>query len=251
MNLSGNTILITGGSSGIGLAMAEAFLAHGSDVVVCARRKDRLFATQQKHPEVRIRECNVAEQKDREALVEWAGSSFPKLNVLVNNAGIQRDVDFTSGAEQFLAGESEIKTNLEAPIALSGMFVPLLSGKAGATIINVSSGLGFVPAAKMPVYSATKAGIHAFTMAFRKQVERLGIRVVEVVPPAVDTELNLAGRAKRGGFRPVLSAATFVAAVMKGLESDAREIGYGTTASSIHASRAELDRAFEQMNSRM
>ncbi|HXX67955.1 MAG TPA: SDR family NAD(P)-dependent oxidoreductase [Polyangiaceae bacterium] len=250
MNLSGNTILITGGSSGIGLAMAEAFLAHGNEIAVCARRQDRLLAAQAKHPEILVRECNVGEQKDREALIEWVQSMLPRLNVLVNNAGIQRDIDFTSGAAQFLSGESEIKINLEAPIALSGMFVPQLAGKPGATIVNVSSGLGFVPSAKMPVYSATKAGIHAFTMALRKQVERLGIRVVEVVPPAVDTELNPAGRAKRGGFRPVLSAATFVAAVMKGLESDAREIGYGTTISSIHASRAELDRAFEQMNSR-
>ena len=113
------------------------------------------------------------------------------------------------------------------------------------------SGLGIVPAAKMPVYSATKAGIHAFSMALRYQLSRVGIRVFEVVPPAVDTELNTEGRAKRGGFQANLAPETFVAAVMMGLERDTFEIGYGMTEGMLKASRADLENAFLQMNSRM
>jgi len=171
--------------------------------------------------------------------------------VLVNNAGIQRDIDFTEGLGDFLAGEDEIGVNLEAPIALTGSFVPLLARNEGAATINVSSGLGFVPAVKMPVYSATKAALHAFSMAIREQLAKRAIKVFEIVPPAIDTGLNPEGRAKRGGFKPDLGPKEFVAAVMKGLESDVFEIGFGMTAGFIRASRADLDRAFREMNRRM
>jgi len=131
-------------------------------------------------------------------LLKWIAANFSALNILINNAGVQRDIDFTKGIAEYLAGENEIKINLEAPIILSGLFIPSLTGKKEAAIINVSSGLGFVPAARMPVYSATKAGLHAFSMALRHQLLKSGIKVFEVVPPAVDTELNPEGRAKRG-----------------------------------------------------
>lgn len=184
-------------------------------------------------------------------LRDWASRELPALNVLVNNAGVQRDVDLVAGIDEFLAGDNEIRVNLEAPIVLSGLFAPLLARARDAAIVNVTSGLGFVPAAKMPVYSATKAGLHAFSMALRWQLSRVGIKVFEIVPPAVDTDLNPAGRARRGGFKANLGAKEFVAAAMKGVESDVFEIGFGMTAAFIHASRADLDRAFQQMNSRM
>ena len=248
MDISGNTVLITGGSSGIGCAMAEAFLAAGSEVLICGRREDRLLEAQKKHPGLQVRTCDVAVDRQRTELVEWAVAKFGTLNVLVNNAGVQRDVDFTKGIAEFLAGDNEIRINLEAPILLAGQLVPHLGGKKGAAIINVSSGLGFVPAARMPVYSASKAGLHAFSMALRKQLLPVGIKVFEVVPPAVDTELNPQGRAKRGAFKANLTATEFVAAVMKGLASDVLEIGYGMTEGFIRASRADLDKAFQQMN---
>ncbi|HEY3447273.1 MAG TPA: SDR family NAD(P)-dependent oxidoreductase [Myxococcales bacterium] len=250
MKLSGNTILITGGGTGIGLAMAEAFLKAGSEVILCGRREARLLEVQKKHPQVHVKPCDVSSTVERRALVKWVGEKFPGINVLVNNAGIQRDIDFTHGIEQFESGDSEIEINLEAPIVLSGMFVPLLTGKPGATIVNVSSGLGFVPAAKMPVYSATKAGLHAFSMALRLQLSKVGIQVVEIVPPAVDTELNPEGREQRGGFKAGLSADDFVAPVMKDLEADKTEIGFGFSAGMLRASRDELDQRFQQMNSR-
>ena len=250
MDISGNTVLITGGASGIGYAMAQAFLDGGSEVIICGRREARLLDARKRHPNLHVKRCDVARDRDRSDLAAWVVTEFGALNVLVNNAGVQRDIDLTKGIAEFLAGENEIRINLEAPILLSGLLVPHLTGKKGAAIVNVSSGLGFVPAAKMPVYSASKAGVHAFTMALRQQILPLGIKVFEVVPPAVDTELNPQGRAARGGFKANVTATEFVAAVMKGLANDVAEIGYGMTEGFLRASRADLDQAFQQMNSR-
>lgn len=250
MKLSGNTVLITGGATGIGFAMAEAFLKAGSEVIICGRREGRLLEAQQKRPELHVRTCDVANAADCKALAHWVSTTFRNLNVLVNNAGVQRDIDLTKGVDVFLAGDSEIRINLEAPIVLSGLFIPQLMGKNEPAIVNVSSGLGFVPAARMPVYSATKAGLHAFSMALRHQLSKLGIKVFEVVPPAVDTELNTEGRTRRGNFKADLKPEEFTAAVMRGLEANMLEIGYGMSAGMLKASRADLDERFQQMNSR-
>ncbi len=251
MNLSGNTVLITGGATGIGYAMAEAFLEAGSEVLICGRRATRLREAQKNHPEFHNKVCNIADDKDRKSLFEWATSNFRDLNVLVNNAGIQRDIDLTKGLYEITSGENEIKVNLEAPIYLSALFIPFLAKKKGAAIINVSSGLGFVPAVKMPIYSATKAGVHAYSMVLRQQMLKIGIKVYEVIPPTVDSELNKEGRAKRHMPAPELKPKEFVAAVMKGLQQDEPEIGYGMSAGFKTASRADLDKSFQMMNSRM
>ena len=250
MKISGNTVLITGGATGIGYALAKSFLQAGNEVIICGRRKERLLQAQRQHPDFHIKVCNVADDADRRTLLKWATANFSNLNILVNNAGVQRDIDFTKGIDEFLAGESEIKTNMEAPIVLSGLFIPYLTGKKEAAIINVSSGLGFVPAARMPVYSATKAALHAFSMALRHQLNNQGIKVFEVVPPAVDTELNAEGRAQRGNFKAGLTPDKFVAAIMKGFQNDVFEIAYGMSEGFIKASRAELDKIFQQMNNR-
>lgn len=248
MDLSGNRVLITGGASGIGFALAEAFLKAGSEVAICGRREDRLKQAQARHPALKIHVCDVTRNKDRKDLLEWAMRELPGLNILVNNAGVQRDIDLTHGLDEFLAGENELSVNLEAPILLTGLFVPFLDRNRNPAIVNVSSGLGFVPAAKMPVYSASKGGMHAFSMAMRLQLAPLGIKLFEIVPPAVDTPLNPEGRAKRGGFKAGLDPATFVAGVMEGLAGDVPEIGFGMTADFIKASRPELDRRFQEMN---
>ena len=249
MELAGNCCLITGGATGIGYALAEAFLAAGSEVICCGRREQRLRAAQKRHPDLHIKVCDVAKQAERKKLATWAVAKFPQLNILINNAGVQRDIDFTKGIAEFLAGADEIEINLMAPISLSGLFIPHLRGKKEAAIVNVSSGLGFVPAARMPVYSATKAGLHAFSLALRHQLAKTAIKLFEVVPPAVDTELNPEGRALRGNYKPDLKPAEFVAAVMEGFKKDIFEIGYGMSAQFIRASRQELDDGFRRMNS--
>ena len=248
MNLSHNTVLITGGASGIGLAMAEAFYKAGSVVAVCGRREDRLAAAAEALPGLLTKVCDLGDGRSRVALADWVAAALPGLNVLVNNAGVQRDIDFTDGLEEFLSGDNEIRVDLEAPILLSGLLIPQLRANTPSAIVNVSSGLGFVPAARMPVYCAAKAGLHAWSMALRRQLATTGVKVFEVVPPAVDTELNPAGRARRGGFKAGLGPREFVASVMEQLKADVPEIGYGMTDGFIHASRAELDQAFERMN---
>jgi len=250
MNISGNTVLITGGATGIGYAFAEKFLAANNHVVICGRREDRLLGAKKNLPELLFKISDLTRNEDRKELIEWAASSFDGFNVLINNAGIQRDIDFTRGADELVSGEDEIRINLEAPIALSAMAIPCFAGKKEAAIINVSSGLAFVPAARMPVYSATKAALHAFSMALRHQLAKIGIKVFEIVPPAVDTELNPEGRAKRGNFKAGLTSGEFVSSVMKSLQADVFEIGYGTTEASLRASRSELDESFRRMNTR-
>jgi len=249
MELSGNTILITGGATGVGYALAESFLEAGNEVIICGRRERKLLEAQKKHSKFRIKACDISDRADRVNLVEWIGAEFSELNILVNNAGIQRDIDFAKGASEFLSGENEIRINLEAPIVLTGMLIPYLNGKKEAAIINISSGLGFIPSARMPVYSATKAGIHAFSMALRHQLLKTGIKVYEVILPAVDTELNIEGRAVRGGYKPDLKPADTIPAIMNGLKNDEFEFGFGMTDGLVTASRQELDERFKRMNS--
>ena len=250
MRLSGNTVLITGGGSGIGLALAAAFLRHGSEVIICGRSADRLAAAKRWFPALHTKTADLSDLAGCQELALWVADRFERLNVLVNNAGIQRDIDFTRGANEFLSGENELRIDLEAPILLCGLMVPLLTGKRPAAIINVTSGLGFVPAVRTPVYSAAKAGLHAFTMALRGQLAPSGIQVFEVVPPAVNTGLNPEGRARRVDLKIDLEPAEFAAVVMADLEGDVAEIGYGFSADVIRASRAEIDRRFEQLNAR-
>ena len=251
MQLSNNQVLITGGASGIGFALAEAFLHAGSTVAICGRSPDHLRQAAAKLPGIFTHVCDIASSDDRCRLRDWTLGELPGLNVLANNAGIQRDISFAKGVEEFSSGENEIRVNLEAPIILTGLMVPVLSRNLSPAILNVSSGLGFIPAARMPVYSASKAGMHAFSMTLRLQLAKEGIKVFEIVPPAVDTNLNPAGRAGRGNFKPDLSPKVFVAAVMQALERDIPEIGFGMTAGLLQASRAELDKRFVEMNSRL
>jgi uncharacterized oxidoreductase len=247
MRLTGRHILITGGTSGIGAALAIALIKRGNAVAISGRREARLKEMAQRLPGLKTCAADLSKDEGRRKLFCWAEREMPELNMLVNNAGIQRDINLTKGLGEYLSGESEIEINLRAPIELVGLFAPQLTKQPQAVIINVSSGLGFVPAAAMPVYSATKAGMHAFTLAIRQQFQGL-IKVVEIVPPAVDTELNPAGRSRRGGFHANLTAEEFVEGILPELEGDAPEIGYGMTAGLVTASRPELDARFKAMN---
>jgi len=191
VKLSGNTVLITGGSSGIGLALAEGFAARGSRVLVCGRTEEKIRQAQQRVPGIAYLKADVADEADRRRLLDWVKAEHPNTNVLVNNAGIQCRVQLTDGAEAIDTGE--IAINLEAPIHLTALFLPHLLRQAeqgqSPAIINVSSGLGYVPLAATPIYGATKVGLQAFTQALRHQLRGTGIKVVDVAPPSVDTAL--------------------------------------------------------------
>jgi uncharacterized oxidoreductase len=242
MNLSSNTILITGGGSGIGLAMAERFLAAGSKVIICGRREDKLHEAKDKHPQFVTRVCDVEQPAQRIELFEWAVHEFPQLNVLVNNAGIQRGVQL-SAQEEWERTRQEIAINLDAPIHLARLFIPHLMKQEQPAILNVTSGLSFVPLANVPVYCATKAALHSFTLSLRHQLAGSLIQVIEIIPPAVDTDLGGPGLHKFG-----VRLEEFADSVFQRLAVGEQEIPYGFAQQSSRASRQELDAIFTRMN---
>jgi uncharacterized oxidoreductase len=242
MKISGNTVLITGGSSGIGLALAERFLGAGNEVLVCGRREDALAEVRRKHPALHTLVADTGSASDRRALFAQAVAQFPKLNVLINNAGVQRKVDLTS-VEPWAETAQEIAINLEGPIHLASLFISHLSKQERPLIANVSSGLAFVPLATVPVYCATKAAIHSFTQSLRHQLSTSGIEVVEIIPPAVRT--NLGGSHDFGA-----PLDDYADSVMMQLEEGRPELTYEFSAKGSQASRAELDEMFRRMNGR-
>ena len=244
MQLSSNTVLITGGASGIGLALAERFLKAGSQVIICGRRKDKLKDAKDKHPQLITRVCDLARVRHRLALAQWATAEFPQLNVLVNNAGIQRRLQLPVN-EEWAYTRSELAINLEAPIQLASLFIPHLLKQQRPAIINVTSGLSFVPLVGAPVYSASKAALHSFTLSLRRQLAKTPIQVIEIAPPAVNTDLGGPGLHTFG-----VPLNEFADAAMKRLATDELEIAYGFAETASKASRAELNEMFERINSR-
>jgi uncharacterized oxidoreductase len=177
MEFKANTVLVTGGASGIGFALAERFIQAGSSVIICGRREDKLKEAQSKYPQLHIRVCNVANPAERRALFTWVTESYPGLNMLINNAGIQQRIQLQQKPAWETLGE-EVAINLEAPIHLSALFIPHLLQQERSAIINVTSGLAFVPKANVPVYCATKAALHSLTLSLRHQLAGTPIAVI-------------------------------------------------------------------------
>ena len=245
MNLTGKTIVITGGTSGIGLGMAERFLALGNKVIICGRRSDRLVELARKHSGLVTKVCDVADERHRLEFFRWLTTSHPEVNVLVNNAGVQFAGTIGSGLD-FTKVRQEIETNVFAVLHLSDLLAPILSGKPGAAIINVSSGLAFVPIAFMTVYCATKAFVHSATMSMRHSLKPQGIEVIEVIPPGVDTELGKERRTDPSQTHGGMPLGEFIDGLFKGLEEGKAEIPVGM-ASGL---REKGEAMFEGMNER-
>ena len=246
MNLATNTILLTGGASGIGLALAVRFLQAGSTVIIVGRRADKLAEAHQRYPGLITRQANVADVAERRELVRWATTEYPTLNVLVNNAGIQNRVQLADDAgTDWEQRREELVINVEAPIHLATLLVPHLRQQPNAAIINVTSGLSFAPAAFVPIYSATKAALHSFTLSLRHQLAPTGISVLEIVPPAVNTDLGGPGLHTFG-----VNVDEFADSIMARLAAGEQEVGFGSSEKSRLASRAELDEQFRMMNNR-
>lgn len=243
MNVSGHTILITGGASGIGLAFAERFLEAGDDVIICGRRAGKLDEARARHGALHTHVCDVSDPAQRVALADWVFSQFPKLDVLVNNAGIQNRLELAANPD-WPAMEKEIATNLEAPIHLTTLFVPRLEKQPHAAVVNITSGLAFVPRAAVPVYSATKAAMRSFTLSLRRQLKGSSVEVVEVIPPAVDTDLGGVGLHTWG--EPLKD---FADAAFAQLREGKDEISYGFSVGALNASADDRHAIFERMNS--
>jgi uncharacterized oxidoreductase len=245
MDLSNNTVLITGGTSGIGLAFAEEFLKAGSKVIVCGRRGNKLHEVREKRPDVVIRNCDVAVADERRELFNWVSKNYPDVNVLINNAGVQMLADMTTEVD-LTRVHAEVETNLVAPIHLSSLFAPYFKSKSSAAIINISSGLAFVPIAFMPVYCATKAAIHSISLSLRHQLKETAVKVFEIAPPAVDTELGHDRREDKSQSHGGLPVDDFIAEAMQALRDDMFEAPIAGAKNS-HAKREEV---FDMMNQR-
>jgi uncharacterized oxidoreductase len=179
-------VLVTGGTSGIGYALAQQFRDAGARVVDCSRSQKRLDATGNSLPGITGLRCDVTEPDQLRHLVGEVGARFGKLDILVNNAGVLSERDFTDPVDLDDV-EAEIQVNLVSPIKLTSLAMPLLRKADRASIVMVISGYALAPSTRAPVYSAAKAGLRAFSKALRRQVGPLGITVVEVIPPLVDT----------------------------------------------------------------
>jgi uncharacterized oxidoreductase len=216
MNISGNTILITGGGSGIGRGLAEAFHKEGNQVVIAGRRREALSEVIAANPGMKAVALDIADPKSIRAVASQMTSEFPKLNVVIHNAGIMRLENLNSHAEDVTDAEAMITTNLLGPIRLTAALLPLLKKQAKATVMTVSSGLAFLPLAMTPTYCATKAAIHSYTLSLRWQLRDTNIGVVEIIPPYVQTELMGPGQATDARAMPLND---FLAEVMQILRS--------------------------------
>jgi len=239
MKLSGNKILVTGGATGIGLGLAERFMDEGNTVIICGRRQTMLDAVSAKYPAVITRMCDLSEAAECNKLFEWLEKEHSDLNVLVNNAGIQqwmsvRDDNF------MLRAKDEIIINIEVPLRLTSLFVKM---KSAMTVINVTSGLSFVPLAKVPVYSATKAFFHSWTLSLRYLLKPDGIEVIELVPPALNTDLG--GKGLHDAAPPV---SDFIKSAFEQLKEGKDTVTFGFSEAMINAGPAEITSAFGRMN---
>lgn len=240
MDISNNKILITGGASGIGRGLTERFIDEKNTVIICGRREDALSEIKNISPNVITRRCDLSKSNEREGLFHWIEKEHSDLSVLINNAGIQNWMAITDN-DFYERAKMEISINIEAPIHLSTLFSNLKSLKV---IMNVTSGLSFVPLVKTPIYSATKAFFHSFTLSLRELLKSKNIEVIEIIPPALNTDLGGKGL---HDFAPPVS--DFINSIFEQLKEGKTELTFGFSEAMASSNPQELHQAFLRMNS--
>jgi len=223
MELSTNTILITGGGSGIGLALARALVLQGNTVIVCERNLKKLEAMRNDNPAIITLPCDIANDQDQQDLVKNLTQKYPGLNVLINNAGIQHNYAFDDTQSHTALIEEEININFLAHAKLTDRFLLFLLKQPTAAVVNVSSALAVVPKQSAPIYCATKAAMHNFTKSLRYQLEKTPVKVFEIIPAMVDTEMT------KGRGKNKISPEALAVEALQGLASDRFEIRIGKT----------------------
>ena len=239
MKLSGNKILVTGGATGIGSGLTQRFIEENNTVIICGRRESALKEAAQKFPSVITKTCDLSIAGERESLFHWIAKEHNDLNVLVNNAGIQQWMTVTDN-NFFQRARDEISINIEAPLHLTSLFLDLNSL---TTVINVISGLAFAPLAKVPVYCASKAFLHSFSLSLRYMLRSKDIEVIELIPPALNTDLG--GKGIHDEF-PSIDG--FIESSFEQLKQGKSTITYGYSEAMIKASPEEIEKAFARMN---
>lgn len=190
MNIAGNTILITGGGSGIGRGLAEAFHRLDNQVIIAGRRISVLEKVTAENSGMRAVGLDVDSKDSIRELARKMSAEFPTLNVLINNAGVQRPEDLRKESDDLSDVEAMVTTNLLGPIRLTSALLPMLMRQARANVINVTSGLAFVPRVGVPTYCATKAAMHSYTLSLRYQLRETSVSVIELIPPYLQTNLG-------------------------------------------------------------
>lgn len=239
MKLSNNKILITGGASGIGLGLTERFIKENNTVIICGRRQDVLKEVSHKFPSVITKVCDLSIEADRVDLYNWVAKNHSDLNVLINNAGMQNWMDISDG-DFYSKANDEITTNVLAPLHLTAMFTHLRSLN---TVINVTSGLAFIPLSKVSVYCATKAFLRSFTLSLRHSLKSTNIEVIEMIPPALNTDLG--GKGIHDGH-PAVS--DFVDSVFQQMKEGKTELTFGTSEARARANNEVITEYFNRMN---
>lgn len=217
-NQSERVVLITGGSSGIGFEMAKQMVAQHSVVIICGRSQEKLEDAKRKVPQLVTIQCDITKAEDRRALHKQIATNFRGLNMLMNNAGIAKRYLLAKTGDLESRIEEELQTNFLAPVLLTQLFLPMLIENKG-TVVNVSSGLAYVPLSVEPSYCASKAALHSMTQSMRVQYAKSGIKVVEIFYPSVDTPFQ-GGHAPDNAMKPDAAAAI----ALQGLNSGKEEI---------------------------
>lgn len=187
MDIYNNTVLITGGSSGIGLELAQRLLEKNNKVIVCGRSKQKLEQAKELYPELETVQCDLSDEKQCMELADWIHKNHPDLNILINNAALVHNTPFLKTNNILEKLKLEVDTNLIAPIRLIKHLLPVLEKNENPTIVNITTGLVYVPRADYPFYNATKAALHSFTQVLRIQLKNTNFRIIEVLFPAVKT----------------------------------------------------------------
>ena len=227
MKLSNRTILVTGGASGIGLAFAAEFIELGNEVIAVGRRREALEAAKARLPTLHILVADVSDLASVRGLAATMAERFPKLDVLMNNAGIMRYHNLARPGDDLVGLTAEVDTNLTGLIRLTAALMGQLTANHGA-VINVGSGLGWVPLPASPIYCATKAAVHSYTISLRLQLREAGVEVVELIPPATDTDFNR--DLPPDANVKLISVDTLVAQALPGLLRGDPEINVGQAA---------------------
>jgi uncharacterized oxidoreductase len=223
MKISGNTILITGGGSGIGRALAEAFHTLGNQVIIAGRRQQVLDETVAANPGMKSALLDIENAESVRVFADRLGKDYPSLNVVIHNAGIMRPENLLEQGDDLDTLDATVATNLLGPIRLTAALLPLLKQQPAATIVTVSSGLAFIPLALTPTYCATKAAIHSYSQSLRYQLRNTSIDVIELVPPYVQTELMGSGQASDPRAMPLKDFIDEVMTILK-TQPDATEV---------------------------
>jgi uncharacterized oxidoreductase len=239
MKLANNKILITGGASGIGLGLTKRFIEENNTVIICGRRETALKEAADQFPSVITKVCDLSAEADRTELYNWIAKEHSDLNILVNNAGIQNWMNISDN-DLFQKANDEIAINVLAPIHLTTLFTNLPSLD---TIINVTSGLAFVPLSKVPVYCATKAFMRSFTLSLRHTLKPKNIEVIEMIPPALNTDLG--GKGIHDGQSAV---SDFVEAVFEQMKEGKTELTFGFSETRAKANNETILEYFNRMN---